>query len=793
MTEQPEPNLKLEIAHVLLIDVVGYSKLLVNEQIDVLQKLNAIVRSTPHFRDAEASGKLMRLPTGDGMALLFFDSAEAPVECALEIARAAKDIPNLLLRMGAHSGPIKQVTDVNDRANFAGAGINLAQRVLDCGDAGHILLSRRLAEDLSSYLHWHPYLQDFGECEVKHGVKVHLFNLCKDGLGNPALPEKLRLQRRRLAKISGALKRSTSSSPARKRTFAVLGLLLAAAIGAAVFLFPNPGPGRSIAVLPFGDLSDETTNTSFVDGVQDEILTDLSKVRGLKVINRTSVMQYKPELQRNLREIARGLDVSHLLQGNVQRIGNRVRVHAQLIEANTDAQVWGDRYDGELADVFAIQSEIAQRIVAQLRLRLSPEEKAAVEERPTDDFTAYELYAGGKRLIDASVFSANAQIDLTQAADMLTQAVRRDPNFFAAYYQLAHAHDQLYFRFDGTPARLALAESAIGHVRRLRPDSGEAHLALAKHLYWGYSDYDRARQELAIAERLLPNDPMAPLLTAYIDRRQGRWEDSTRNFNRAFELDPRNPFTLQQLSLTYLIQRRFPEMAATLDRAIALAPNDLVPRLQRAAVDMNWRADTRLLRTAIESAVSANPAAAPAIADQWIDFAFHARDSAAAERALAQLSPDGCHMASVPFPRTWCEGLAARLRGDENTARQAFIATRDEAAQMVQKLGNHPGTWCVLGLAHAALGEKEEAIRAGLRAVELEPISNDALDGAVLVGYLAVIYAWVGEKELALQQLERATSVPSFWSYGHLALHPYWDPLRGEPAFEKILQSLAPK
>nr|MBA2431484.1 hypothetical protein [Chthoniobacterales bacterium] len=617
--------------------------------------------------------------------------------------------------------------------------------------------------------------------------------LCKDGLGNPALPEKLRLQRRRLAKISDALKRSTSSSPARKRTFAALGLLLAAAIGAAVFLFPKPGTGRSIAVLPFGDLSDETTNTSFVDGVQDEILTDLSKVRGLKVINRTSVMQYKPELQRNLREIARGLDVSHLLQGNVQRIGNRVRVHAQLIEANTHAQVWGDRYDGELADVFAIQSEIAQRIVAQLRLRLSPEEKAAVEERPTDDFTAYELYAGGKRLIDASVFSANAQIDLTQAADMLTQAVRRDPNFFAAYYQLAHAHDQLYFRFDGTPARLALAESAIGHVRRLRPDSGEAHLALAKHLYWGYSDYDRARQELAIAERLLPNDPMAPLLTAYIDRRQGRWEDSTRNFNRAFELDPRNPFTLQQLSLTYLIQRRFPEMAATLDRAIALAPNDLVPRLQRAALDMNWRADTRLLRTAIESAVSANPAAAPAIADQWIDFAFHARDSAAAERALAQLSPDGCHMASVPFPRTWCEGLAARLRGDENTARQAFIATRDEAAQMVQKLGNHPGTWCVLGLAHAALGEKEEAIRAGLRAVELEPISNDALDGAVLVGYLAVIYAWVGEKELALQQLERATSVPSFWSYGHLALHPYWDPLRGEPAFEKILQSLAPK
>jgi TolB-like protein/Flp pilus assembly protein TadD len=793
MPDAPESDLKLEIAHVLLIDICGYSKLLVNEQIDLLQKLNGIVRRTAQFRAAEANGKLMRLPTGDGMALLFFESAEEPVECALEIARAAKADPLLKLRMGAHSGPIKQVNDVNDRANFAGAGINMAQRVLDCGDAGHILLSKRLAEDLTSYRHWNPYLHDLGECEVKHGVKMHLVNLCKDGVGNPATPEKLRLQRRRLTRLQGALQRSASGSSARNRTVLAAGLLLVAAAIAAWSLLGGAEGGRSIAVLPFGNLSDEKTNAYFVDGVQDEILTNLSKLRGLKVISRTSVMQYDPDAKRNVREIARILGVSHILQGNVQRIGNRVRVHAQLIEASSDAQVWGDRYDGELEDVFAIQSNIAQEIVTQLRIRLSPEEKAAVEERPTNDLMAYELYVPAKRLIDGAVFSATAKDDLTNAAAMLTQAVNRDPNFAAAFYHLAHAHDQLYLRFDRTAARLALAESASESLRRLRPHSGEAHLALAKHLYWAYSDYERARRELAIAERLLPNDPTPPLLSAYIDRRQGRWEDSTRNFNRAFELDPRNPFTLQQLALTYLIQRRYPEMAQTLDRAVQLAPDDLASRLQRATVDLEWRGDTKPLQAVIQQAVATNAAAAAVVADRWIDLALNDRDAAAAERALAQLSPDGCHFASLPFPRSWCEGLAARLRGDQEAARRAFTATRDEAAQTVLNLPDFAGALGVLGMAHAALGEKEPAIRAGLRAVELEPISKDAVNGPVFVGNLAVIYAWVGEKELALEQLARATSVPSYWSYGNLLLHPYWDPLRGDPRFDAIVASLAPR
>jgi TolB-like protein len=348
----------------------------------------------------------------------------------------------------------------------------------------------------------------------KHGLKMHLFNLCMDGVGNPAIPEKLRLQRRRLTKWHDVIKRSTTTMPLWKRALFAAGLFAPVVIIATFLLFARAPGGRSIAVLPFGNLSDEKANAYFVDGVQDEILTNLSKLRDLKVISRTSVMQYTPEVKRNVREIARALEVSHVLQGNVQRIGNRVRVHAQLIDARTDAQVWGDRYDGELEDVFEIQSDIAQRIVAQLRLRLSPEEKAAVEERPTTDLVAYELYVRAKRLIDGAVFSATAKEDLTHAAEMLTQAVGRDANFVGAFYQLAHAQDQLYSRFDRTPARLALAESAVEDLRRLRPDSGEAHLALAKHLYFAYGDNDRARRELAIAERLLPNDPSPPLLGA---------------------------------------------------------------------------------------------------------------------------------------------------------------------------------------------------------------------------------------------------------------------------------------
>src|SRR6266705_3460996 len=411
-------ELALEIAHLLLIDVVGYSKLLVNEQIELLQKLNQTVRSTECFRAAETSGKLIRMPTGDGMALLFFHSPEEPARCSLEISRALQEHPTIQVRMGVHSGPVNRVTDVNDKTNIAGSGINVAQRVMDCGDDGHILLSGHIAEDLTHYRHWQPYLHDLGECEVKYGLRLHLVNLYKDNLGNPHIPEKLRRGKRKRAPDVSVRPISAPRWPRIVLTVTLLVSAIALVISSLIFFnraplpatrAPVPGapaasalvaiPEKSIAVLPFQNLSDQKENAYFADGVQDEILTALTKIADLKVISRMSTMQYKTTAERNIREIANALGVAHVLEGTVQRAGGRVRVSAQLIDARTDTQLWAERYDRDVADVFAIESELAGKIVAQLQSKLSPEERAAIEERPTADLAAYDLYAHAKTLI----------------------------------------------------------------------------------------------------------------------------------------------------------------------------------------------------------------------------------------------------------------------------------------------------------------------------------------------------------------------------------------------------------
>ena len=809
---EPTPDLKLEIAHLLLIDVVGYSKLLVNEQIELLQELNQIVRGTECFRAAEASDKLIRVPTGDGMALLFFHSPEEPVRCALEISRTLKDHSRIQLRMGVHSGPVNRVTDVNDKTNIAGSGINVAQRVLDCGDAGHILLSRHVAEDLAQYRHWQPCLHDLGECEVKHGLHLHLFSLYKDGLGNPQVPEKLKRGRRKHASAVSVRSISAPRWPRIALPVALLVSTIALVVSSLIFFNraspptttpPAPGPTaagvaapipeKSIAVLPFENLSDEKENAYFADGVQDEILTGLARVADLKVISRTSVMQYKGGLIRNLREVAKELGVAHLLGGSVQRTGGRVRVSAQLIDARTDTQLWAERYDRDVADVFAIESEVAGKIVAQLQSKLSREEKAAIEERPTEDLEAYDLYAHAKTQIDNALLSQPSK-DLFEAVRLLDKAVKRDPSFFLAYYQLAHAHDLIYqMGFDHTPERLALADAAIQSLRRLRPDAGETHLALAKHLYWGYLDYDRARKELNAAQQGLPNDALAFLLAAYIDRRQGRWEESTRNFEHASELDPRNVVILQQLSLNFENLRRYADMAATLDRALLLAPKDIALRTQGAAVALNWHADPKPLHTTIQTILAENPNAVPLLADQWLPLALCERDSAAAKRALAAMPSGGCYDAGIPLPNAWCEGLAARMRADQPAARAAFINARKELEKMLHDQADYAEAICALGVIDAALGNKEDAIREGQRAVDLMPVSKNAIEGLLLIKYLALIYAWTGEKDRALKQLDKAAKLPSYLSYGQLRLHPIWDPLRGDPRFDKIVASLAPK
>jgi TolB-like protein/Tfp pilus assembly protein PilF len=765
------------------------------------------VRNTERFRAAEARGELIRVPTGDGMALVFFHSPEEPVRCALEVSKALQDHPSIRVRMGVHSGPISRVTDVNEKTNIAGSGINVVQRVLDCGDAEHILLSAHVAEDLCQYQHWQPYLHDLGVCEVKYGLRLHLFNLYKDGLGNPQVPEKLRPGRRRPASAVSVRPITAPRWPKAALIIAFLVCAIALVISSLIFFNRAPPrtmarafsalasiPEKSIAVLPFENLSNEKENAYFADGVQDEILTGLSRVGDLKVISRTSVMQYKAGPRPNLREVATALGVAHVLEGTVQRADGRVRVNAQLIDARTDAQLWAERYDRDVADVFAIESEVAGKIVAQLQAKISPSEKEAMEQKPTADLTAHDLYIQAKTLIATSAFSTPARESLTEAVRLLNQAIERDPNFALAYYQIAQAHDQFYFGgIDHTPARLAMADAAIQSLGRLRPNSGEVHLALAKHLYWGYLDYDRAREELKLAQQSLPNDSLSFEILGFIDRRQGRWAESTKNLERAIDLDPLNGGFLVQLADSYFCLRRYADAERVLDRGIAVAPKDSNMRAYRAEIELHWHADTRPLRSTVEAILAEDPREGKNVAQLWLEVSLCERDFGFAARALAAMPIAGCYDDWIPFPRTWCEGVVAQIRGDKAGAHAAFTSTRNAAAKLIADQPDYAEALCVLGMADAALGNKEDAIREGRRAVELMPVSKNAIEGALLIRYLAVIYAWTGEKDRALKRLDEAAKIPSYLSYGELRLHPYWDPLRGDPRFDKIVASLAPK
>ena len=788
MSAEINKQIELEIAHVLFIDIVGYSKLSINEQHAAVEELSQIVRAAEQLQRAEAADRLLKIATGDGIALVFYTTPEAPAQCAVQISRALKEHPHLKLRMGIHSGPVSGVVDVNNRPNLAGAGLNLAQRVMDCGDAGHILLSKHVADDLEEYEQWRPLLHDLGTCEVKHGARIGVVNLYADQVGNPKLPKKFEVLQKRRTRLRWA-------------TTGAAVLMLAALIAGSMILSRSHRPvlsslpEKSIAVLPFDNLSEEKANAYFAEGVQDEILTRLSMVADLKVISRTSVMQYRNAATRNLREIAGALGVAHVLEGSVQRATNRVRVNAQLIDARSDAHLWAETYDRDLADVFVLESELAEKIVAQLKTKLSPEEKAAIAERPTKDLAAYDLYARAKTLIETSLFSTPQNESLFEAVRLLNQALQLDPAFALAHYQLAYAHDLLYFLgADHTPARLAMADAAIRSLLRLRPNSGEAHLAVAKHLYWGYLDYDRAREKLNLAQKSLPNDPLPFLLAGYIDRRQSRWDESTKNFERAIELDPQNPIILQQISRSYQCLRRYADAETALDRAVALVPKDTALRASRAEIELLWHADPRPLASTIRAIIGEDSREAGTIAEFWLEVSLCQRDFDAALRALAALpGVAGCQVETIPFPRAWCEGLVAQMRGDNVAAHAAFSSTRDEAAKLVREQPAYAEAFCVLGMADAVLGHKEDAIREGRRAVELLPVTKDSITGSLLLQFLALIYAWTGEKDQALEQLAVAARTPGYLSYGELRLHPYFDSLRGDPRFEAIVQSLAPK
>ncbi len=546
-----------------------------------------------------------------------------------------------------------------------------------------------------------------------------------------------------------------------------------------------------IAVLPFENLNEQKENAAFADGVQDDILTKLAKIADLKVISRTSVMDYRGK--RNVRQIGNELRVSHVLEGSVRRTGTRLHLNAQLIDTRTDTHVWVEQYDRDLNDLFAIQSEVAQKVANQLHAKITPAEKVAIETKPTGDLVAYDLYSRANDILSGK--NSRPQ-DFAQAVDLLNRAVVRDPSFLDGYCQLAFAHDQLYFDgIDHTPARLAMAKDAVDLAFRLKPDSGEAHFAQAVHLYRGYLDYDGALAELEIARQTLPNDARIFQLMGMIQRRQGRGEDSRRNLERAAELDPRDIGTLDTLAWDYARFRRYAEAKTWLTRAVAVAePDDVSMKLALPDWELEVNADPRPLHQAIDSVRATNPAAVRAIAKVWLACALAERDAAAATEALSALDENGISLwDQVAFSRSFVEGLIARMTNDDAKAKSAFATARSEQEKIVEAQPDFGPSWCVLGMIDAGRGRKEEALHEGRRALELLPVEKEALVGQYLVRYFAVIAAWVGEKDLACDQLAIAVRPPSNVRYGELKLMPWWDPLRGDPRFEKIVASLAPK
>ena len=553
-------------------------------------------------------------------------------------------------------------------------------------------------------------------------------------------------------------------------------------------------PEKSIAVLPFENLSDDQENAYFADGIQDDILSSLARVADLKVISRTSVRQYKTGA-RNLREIGAALGVAHILEGTVRRSGNRVRVNAQLINAQTDAHIWGDTFDRELTNLFELQSELAERITIALRANLSPREKASMQMHPTPDMDAYDLYLRARDLFRWSG-TGDPRENGEKALRLLNQAIERDPQFALAYSLASRFHAELYwFGLDKSRQRLARTKAAADAALRIRPDLGDAHLALAYYHYYGYRDYELARSELALARQATPNDAEVWDGIAAIDRREGRWDDAVSHFEKAWQLDPRNTAVIWNLAETYSCLRRYAEAERTFHDGLTINPQARLFSLARAAIDLHRSGDTTALRAALQK-IPRDFDPGGAVTTVALRLSLMNRDYAEATRLLAaspyrQFNDSGiggtaAALDGYTFPQTWYEGLVARGRGDASAAQRAFEAARTTVEAELKQWPDDAKTNMMLGLVHASLGRKEDALRSGRHAVELLPISRDAYDGPVLATNLAVIYVQVREPDLALAQLEPLLKVPNSPTAGSLRVEPEWDPLRGDARFEKL-------
>jgi TolB-like protein/class 3 adenylate cyclase/Tfp pilus assembly protein PilF len=811
---ETKPDLQLEIAYLLLIDVVGYSKLLVNEQVELLQELNRIVRGTECFRAAETAGKLIRMPTGDGIALLFLHSPEEPVRCALEISRTLKDHPHIQVRMGVHSGPVSQVTDVNDRTNIAGAGINIAQRVMDCGDAGHILLSKHLADDLAEYRHWRPHLHDVGECEVKYGLRLHLVNLYKDDLGNPHLPEKLKRGKRWKQLTVPVRPISAPRWPKSVLLIAILGSAVALVVsfltlfhrGSRTTTSVSPKanavastafPEKSIAVLPFENLSEEKANAYFADGIQDEILTRLSKIADLKVISRTSTQHYK-SAPGNVSEIARQLGVAHVLEGRVQKRGDAVRVNVQMIKAANDSQLWAETFDRKLTDIFSVESEVAKAIADQLRVKLTGQEEQLIAAKSTDSPEAYDAYLRG---LAYSVKTGLNYADQIAAQSYLKEAVRLDPKFALAWALLSQvdAVGYVMLSLQPTSALREEARHAADTALDLQPDLAEALYAKGWYHYGCLKDYDTAVRYFQRARQLLPNNSQIPEALAYVARRGGEWDRSEAYFNEAEQIDPRNVTLLTQHAFSYIFLGRFPEAVRKLDQVLDITPNDLDTLAEKA---LTAQAEGDLMRAATLLNPLHPTANAPFALEAQVYQTILERQPARLIRRLKELlaAPDpalGYLNGELRFWLGWAQDLA----GDQGAAQESWREARRELEPFLKE---QPDNYTLIGdlaLTNMGLGDKTAALALAERAIAAIPIEKDAMDGPMPIEVLARVAAQTGESDRAIAALEKVLSIPGAGAWtlnipltpALLRLDPMFDPLRNDPRFQKLATSPAPK
>ena len=770
MSTEAEQDSHLEIAHVLFVDIVGYSMLLTNEQREQLRRLNEIVRASHEFQSANGSGKLVRLPTGDGMALAFFTSPDAPVRCALEIAQALQNGPKLALRMGIHSGPVDPVSDVDERPNIAGAGINMAQRVMDCGDAGHILLSKRAADDLAQYSEWRPRLHELGEMEVKHGQRIGVTNFYFNGIGNPALPEKLKRAER--AKRRRTLLRLTLVSL----------LLLVASAGWLLFQKARSRsalavPEKSVAVLPLENLSEEKENAFFADGIQDELLSNLSKIKDLKVISRTSVMQYKSGITRNLKEIAKQLGVSNVVEGSVRRSGNHIRVSVQVIDALTDRHIWAQNYDRTLADSLALQGDLATEIATAVGATLSLKEKTRVEAKPTNNPAAYDAYLRGRAFVARSYQKSYTE----NAIQSYQEAAKLDPSFALAWARLSYAQSLSYWKLDSSSARLTAAKDAADHALALDPDLPETHLALGYYHYYGQRDFTGALAEFQQAEKGLPNNVDVINAIALIQRRLGHWEEALGRLRRVVELDPRYHDAYEDLAGTYRWLRRFPEALATVNGLLAWEPAD--PTALGRKASLLWAmGDIQ----AAES-VLANPGSDPN--DRGVQALFQRRYAVAIEIFSSGLV---AKTDREPSGEELLLGLTQQRAGDVAAARATYQSAVQDFQRQLGKVG--PGSLTEaslhsgLGRAYAGLGEAASAIAEGQKAIAMYPASKDAAEGPVKEENMANIYALLGDADHAIPILKRLLQIPYAGAItpALLRLDPVWDQIRNDPRFQEL-------